>query len=199
MGKRGPAKQPPLRVVRNGNPSHRPVNEGVQAPLVDELEEPDWSALFPTGSRKPARPKKPTRDELLDEVVRLIYESDLQKWHRQCEAIDGAKRCRVTAEAEWRCIVPILAKVSGLSQIDRAVVIDYCVTVARLQECERQISAQGLIVAGQKGSIRNPLTTVATQYATRLKAYIGELGLSPSARGAMSPVGSGDDDDDPFG
>lgn len=198
MGKRGPAKQPPLRVVRNGNPGHRPVNEGVKAPLVHTLPEPDWSALFPVGGRKPAKPKKPTRDELLDEVVRLMYEDDLRAWHRQCEAIDGAKRCHATATAEWRRVVPILAAASGLAEIDWAVVVDYCITVARLHECERRISAEGLITAGQKGSVRNPLTTVATQYRTALKTYIGELGLSPSSRGSMTPPGAGDDDDDPF-
>lgn len=108
-------------------------------------------------------------------------------------------RARRIAAAEWRRVVPMLSRTAGLAAVDQAVVVDYCVTVARLDYCERRLSLEGLVVQGQRGPCRNPLTTVASQYRTQLGRYIGELGLSPSARGRLtSPEGGDDDDDDPF-
>jgi P27 family predicted phage terminase small subunit len=96
--------------------------------------------------------------------------------------------------------VPVLQMMAGLTSVDRSTAVDYCVCVARLEWCERQLSIEGLVTMGQRGPCRNPLTTIASQYRTQLKAYIGELGLSPSARGRLTPPEGGDDgdDDDPF-
>jgi P27 family predicted phage terminase small subunit len=114
--------------------------------------------------------------------------------------LPGEDVAQARASEEWRRVVPVLIRSSGLADIDRAVVLDYCVTVVRLEQCERRISAEGLIVEGQRGPCRNPLTTVAAQYRTQLKTYVGELGLSPSARGRLDTPGAGGDgdDDDPF-
>lgn len=196
MGKRGPAPKPTLQVVREGNPGHRPVKDGAKAPLIQTLEEPDWRDYFPT-ARKPARPKKPAGAG--DPDVDILYELELMAWHRTVRNIDGVTRCRARARAEWRQVVPILVKSIGLAQLDRTTVIDYCVTVARLEQCEHRISVEGILVPGQKGTVRNPLAPVVQQYRAALKIYIGELGLSPSTRGSMAPPGDGDDgDDDPF-
>lgn len=115
------------------------------------------------------------------------------------DLLPGESDAQARASEEWRRVVPVLIRSSGLADVDRAVALDYCVTVVRLEQCERRISHEGLIVEGQRGPCRNPLTTVATQYRTQLKTYIGELGLSPSARGRIDPSGPSDgDDDDPF-
>lgn len=192
--KTGPRSKPPLQVVREGNPGRRPVREGVKAPLVEDLPEPDWLELFPRRSKpkKPARPKNAGEDELIGWYMKLA------DWQRQINAIEGSDRCRESAMLEWRRVVPILVRTAGLADVDRSIIIDYCVIQARLWECERRLSVEGLIVMGQRGECRNPLTTVATQYRTQLKAYIGELGLSPSSRGQMTPPGDDDDDGDPF-
>ena len=184
MAKPGPKPRPPLQVVREGNPGKRPVREGVKMPLVEHLAEPDWEELFPP-VRKPTRPKTDDPEVLAE-------------WRRRVNAAEGSDRCRARAQAEWRRVVPLLVRTAGLADVDRSIVVDYCVTVARLEECERRISLEGLVVMGQRGECRNPLTTVASQYRTQLKAYIGELGLSPSARGRIEPPGDDDDGDDPF-
>ena len=177
----GPRPKPPLQVVREGNPGKRKVREGVKVPLVSDTSPPPWDDLFPA-VKTPRR-----RDGMTDDEWRL--------WKAGVEA---AKRSRARAEAEWNRVVPVLTHSAGLADVDRAVVVDYCVTVARLFECERQLSLQGLVVMGQRGECRNPLTTVAAQYRTQMKAYIGELGLSPASRGRIEAPRDDDDDSDVF-
>lgn len=159
-------KRPPLQVVREGNPGHRPVNEGVKLPPA-ELAEPDWLEVFP-----------PVRgDDGLQQVN---------------------KRCREIARREWRRVVPVLKYTAGLAEVDVTLLQDYCVCVARIDQCERELSRRGLLMEGERGWQKNGATTVVGQYRQQLKAYIGELGLSPSARGRMTPPKGDDDEDDPF-
>lgn len=110
------------------------------------------------------------------------------------------RRAREIASREWRRVVPVLEKSAGLGAVDAQILTDYCVCVARIDECERDISRRGMLVEGERGWQKNGSTTVAGQYRTQLKAYIGELGLSPSARGRLTPPGKGGegDDGDPF-
>jgi len=159
-------KKPYLQVVREGNPGHRPVREGVKIPPA-ELVEPEWLDIWPA-----------VRDKAQQSVNR---------------------RARDVARREWRRVVPVLEHTAGLGAVDATILADYCICVARIDECERDISRRGMLIEGERGWQKNGATTVAGQYRTQLKAYIGELGLSPSARGRMSPPrGDDDDGDDPF-
>ncbi|MEU6661249.1 phage terminase small subunit P27 family [Streptomyces sp. NPDC046821] len=191
----GRKPKPPLQVVREGNPGKRPVREGVKLPPA-ELVEPDWSAFFPK-IRLPAKPRAPrgADDEELKE-----YRAEVAHWQRLKLAGEAAVFGNDVAGREWQRVVPVLQQMAGLSAVDRSTAVDYCVCVARLEWCERQLSIEGLVTMGQRGPCRNPLTTIASQYRTQLKAYIGELGLSPSARGRLTPPEGGDDgdEDDPF-
>lgn len=158
-------KRPPLQVVREGNPGHRPVREGVIIPPA-ELVEPDWLEIWP-----------PTRD-------------------RAQQAVN--KRAREVARREWGRVVPVLEKTAGLGAVDANILADYCICVARVDECERDISRRGMLIEGERGWQKNGSTTVAGQYRTQLRAYVGELGLSPSARGRLAAPKGDDDDGDPF-
>lgn len=198
MGKPGPSPRPPLAVVREGNPGHRPIPEGVKTPpaAAAELAAPDWTAFFPK-FRAPVKPRKPAGKGATNEVRLAAFEEKLSIWERLKIAREGSDRCRDRAAAEWDRVVPILTKTVGLGVIDYSTVVDYCVCRARLDWVELQISRDGVLVMGQRGICRNPLTTVASQYRAAMKHHIGELGLSPSSRGTMQPPG-GDDDDDAF-
>ncbi|MFE6903798.1 phage terminase small subunit P27 family [Streptomyces sp. NPDC057717] len=191
----GRKPKPPLQVVREGNPGKRPVREGVKLP-PSELVEPDWAVFFPS-MRVPAKPRAPRGAD--DEQLRE-YRFEVAQWQRLKVAAEAAKFGNDVAGREWQRVVPILQHMAGLSSVDRSTAVDYCVCVARLEWCERQLSIEGLVTMGQRGPCRNPLTTIASQYRTQLKAYIGELGLSPSARGRLTPPEGGDDgdEDDPF-
>lgn len=106
-------------------------------------------------------------------------------------------RARNVAGAEWRRVVPVLIRSAGLADVDLALMRDYCVCVARIDQGERSISRAGAVMLGERGWQKNGWTTIASQYRAQLKIYIRELGLSPSARRGITPPES-DDDDDPF-
>lgn len=112
------------------------------------------------------------------------------------------RRAREVARREWRRVAPVLRKSAGLADVDLNLLHDYCVCVARIDQCERAISTGGLLIRGERGWQKNGATTIVGQYRTQLRAYIGELGLSPSARTRLTPVkgggGGGDEGGDPF-
>lgn len=195
----GPAQRPALAVLREGNPGHRPVEEGVRLPPV-EFPEPNWAREFPE-AKAPRRPKAPERDpaESIEHFTQRVYrwEKQLERYELRRQAINGTRFVRKRAAEEWHRVVPILRNSIGLSDPDYSIVVDMCVCVARLEWCEHELAREGLIVMGQRGASKNPLTTVATQYRTQLKTYVRELGLSPSARTSIpSTPGAEDDDED---
>lgn len=158
-------KKPHLQVVREGNPGHRPIEEGLRLPPA-ELDEPDWLETFPT---------------VPDKI-------------RQAEN----KRLREVARREWRRVVPVLKHTAGLTAVDASALHDYCVCVARIDQCERSISRDGMLMEGERGWQKNGATTVVSQYRAQYKVYVREFGLSPSARVSIKPPGDDDDGDEAF-
>lgn len=106
-------------------------------------------------------------------------------------AIGTAELCAF----EWARVVPQLTRHGVLTEVDAALVEDYCISRARLIECERHISHHGLAVEGERGWQKNPSVTAANQYRTALRFMIGELGLGPSTRGTMQSGKSEGDDE----
>lgn len=108
------------------------------------------------------------------------------------------RRAREVARREWRRVVPVLKYTAGLAAVDTAALQDYCVCVARIDQCERDISRRGMLVEGERGWQKNGATTVVSQYRAQYKIYLREFGLSPSARVNLAPPGDDDDGDDVF-
>jgi P27 family predicted phage terminase small subunit len=104
-------------------------------------------------------------------------------------------RCRQIASAEWNRILPVLRYTAGIGAVDTVVLTDYCICVARIDQGERSLSRDGVLMQGERGWQKNGWTTVLGQYRSQLARYIGELGLSPSARGRIQPPENGGDDD----
>ena len=102
-------------------------------------------------------------------------------------------RCRLVASREWQRIVPVLVRTVGLGDVDATTLTDFCVCVARVDQCERILSVEGLLMRGERGMQKNGATTIAGQYRAQLIRYIGELGLSPSARGKLPDPDEGSD------
>ncbi len=197
----GPAPRPALAVVRDGNPGHRPLPESAVLPPA-ELEEPNWSKELPE-AQAPKKPEAPERepDESVEHFVQREYrhEKKMAVYELKRQAINMTRFMKKRASEEWRRVVPVLTKSVGLGDPDYSVLVDMCICVARLEWCEHELSREGLVVMGQRGPAKNPITTIAGQYRTQLKTYIRELGLSPSARtGLPSRPDDGDDDDDAF-
>jgi P27 family predicted phage terminase small subunit len=112
-------------------------------------------------------------------------------------SVDSANvRCREVAAEEWRRIVPILEVAAGIGEVDHSTVKDLCVCVARIDQAERDPSERGLMVTAERGAVKNGVATIASQYRSQLARYISELGLSPSARSAITRPESEDSDSD---
>jgi P27 family predicted phage terminase small subunit len=116
-------------------------------------------------------------------------------------------QARRDARTEWRRVVPVLDALGLLAQVDALVLTDYAVCWARLVQCERALSTQGLLVEvwqldkdGERLRVelrRNPHAILANQYRGQLRFHVGELGLGPSSRGRLAagaPEGDADDD-----
>ncbi|WKK20975.1 phage terminase small subunit P27 family [Streptomyces olivoreticuli] len=112
-------------------------------------------------------------------------------------AVEAANaRCREVASTEWRRVVPVLEVSAGIGEVDHATVKDLCVCVARIDQAERDLSERGLMVTAERGTVKNGAATIAGQYRTQLARYIRELGLSPSARTAITAPEPEDGDSD---
>lgn len=112
-----------------------------------------------------------------------------------------AKRVRLTASALWARTAPTLSRSMGLVAAQQDALVDYCVTRARIEQGERALSRDGVVVdAGRadRGSVRHPWTTVLNQYRPHFRALAAELGLTPSAASRLSRQTQGQDDEDPF-
>lgn len=128
-----------------------------------------------------------------DELVEPVWSDTFQDNPDDTEGVD---RLRAVASLEWSRVVPALLHTAGLTDVDSTVLRDYCVCVARIDQCERALSRDGLMMHGERGWQKNGHTTIVGQYRQQLRAYVVELGLSPSARVKIPPSGRHDDDDD---
>ncbi|QDG65835.1 P27 family phage terminase small subunit [Pseudarthrobacter sp. NIBRBAC000502772] len=106
-------------------------------------------------------------------------------------------RCRETAGALWRKLAPTLSRSVGLVGEQQESLVDYCVTWARIEQGERALSLEGMIVMTERGQVKNAWTTILNAYRSHLRSLIGELGLSPSAATRLGGKAT-DDEDDPF-
>jgi P27 family predicted phage terminase small subunit len=109
-----------------------------------------------------------------------------------------SERARATAAALWARLAPVLTKTVGLVGAQQETLIDYCVTWARVEQGERALSLEGVVVSTERGNVKNPWTTILNQYRPHLRSLMGELGLTPSAASRLQKPGGDSDDDDPF-
>lgn len=108
-------------------------------------------------------------------------------------------RVRNVARGLWRRLAPALARSAGLSGEMAETLAEYCVTWARIDQGERALSRQGVLVTGFAGSlVKNPWTTVLHQYRAHFRSLAGELGLTPAAATRVAAPPADDDADDPF-
>jgi P27 family predicted phage terminase small subunit len=115
-------------------------------------------------------------------------------------------RARKDARSEWQRVVPVLDGLGLLTKVDAALLTDYCVCWARLVQCERALSHEGLVVevsfTDDDGEVirtelrRNPHSVTVKEYRSQLKSYVAELGLGPSSRGRIAVGGTESDADD---
>ena len=104
-------------------------------------------------------------------------------------------RLRERCHNLWTRIGPSLARSVGLVAEQQETFVEWITNTARIEQIERRMSLEGLITEGQRGPVRNPLSTLANQYRSHRKGLTAELGLSPAAAARL--VRPLDDEDDP--
>ncbi|WP_239150406.1 phage terminase small subunit P27 family [Streptomyces sp. SID13588] len=155
----------------------------------------------PRSAIQRARDGNPSKTAIKEGVVMpraVLAEPDWSEIFKSSTdpAVESANiRCRDVASIEWRRIVPILEVSVGIGEVDHTTVKDLCVCVARIDQAERDLSERGLMVAAERGTVKNGAATIATQYRSQLARYIRELGLSPSARTSIAPLEEDEESD----
>jgi len=112
---------------------------------------------------------------------------------REPSLVPHLPRCphHLTAEArkEWHRVVRELYDVGVLTVADRAVLAAYCQCYARWVEAEGMIEAEGSIQTNPKGyMVKSPWVEIAHQSLTQMRAYMVELGMTPSSRSRVKAV-----------
>lgn len=107
-------------------------------------------------------------------------------------------RARKTSARLWSVLAPTLTRSAGLVREQQETLVEYCITYARIEQGERALSMEGVVVTTERGQVKNAWTTVLNGYRSHLRSLIGELGLSPSAATRITRPNSGDDEEDPF-
>lgn len=218
MVRPGPARRPNLEVVREGNPGKRAQSDldgGVRLPS-GAPDEPDWKQWWPAvrvptanqleklhpladieGKPDLVKIESPaTRDRLVRAHQRWLIRRDREVAERARKA---NTRAREIARRTWRRVVPQLDAIGVLADVDHLVLVELCTVVARIDECERDLSERGLWAYGERGAVKNPSATQVNQLRTAMHRYIGELGLSPVARDRLTAPEADDDGDSPWG
>lgn len=91
------------------------------------------------------------------------------------------RRNRDTAGKLWKKLATVLERSAGLTFEQQEILVDYCVTYARILEGEHEISLKGMIVETERGQVKNAWTAPLNQYRAHFRSLVGELGLSPAA------------------
>ncbi|GAA4688024.1 phage terminase small subunit P27 family [Streptomyces youssoufiensis] len=104
------------------------------------------------------------------------------------------------ARAEWERVVPELARLDLLKPADRSALTAYCLTWDRLVQAQREIEADGSVLAtNSQGRVRHPAVAVIEAASKELRAWAGEFGLTPSSEGRVGQQGADDGDEaNPF-
>ena len=99
------------------------------------------------------------------------------------------------AKAEWARVVPALVKARSLAQHELSTVESYCLSVARIRECEALIQKSGLTYVSPTGeSKRRPETTLLKENIEAARRLAAECGITPASR-SKNKGGATDDED----
>ncbi|HUS47475.1 MAG TPA: phage terminase small subunit P27 family [Phycisphaerae bacterium] len=94
-----------------------------------------------------------------------------------------------TGRAEWERVGPLLHRVGVLSRVDAAALAGYCAAFSVVAKAMRSIGRDGIHIGAAGEAVRrNPACTTLNQALAQMRAYMVELGLTPSARTRLTVV-----------
>ncbi len=83
---------------------------------------------------------------------------------------------------EWNRTGPKLVHMRMLAETDLPAFEAYCMNLELLVQARLDIKKNGMTVLGHRGRVRNPAIAAFGQASTAIRGFVGEFGLSPSAR-----------------
>ena len=84
-----------------------------------------------------------------------------------------------------------------LTELDRTALAAHCCAWGHLREAEAAVQRDGLTVPGHRGVVRkHPALTVINSSLAQLRAWAGELGLTPASRARLDLPPPEDEDED---
>ena len=100
------------------------------------------------------------------------------------------------AQQEWKSIVPLLLKLSVLTEVDGKALAAYCYCFARWIQAEKEVADRGIlieepIVSRETGEImgykvkKNPAIPIVNEALRGMKSYLIEFGLTPASRSRL--------------
>ena len=94
------------------------------------------------------------------------------------------------ARRHWEWLVPQLAELGTVSDLEREVLERYCWLVGKIQEAQRKIESDGLVIEtfnsrGNAVEAAHPAVAIWKTLATEARAIEGQLGIGASNRAAL--------------
>lgn len=102
------------------------------------------------------------------------------------------------AKVEWLRVVPALVASRSLAKHELSTVESYCLSIARIRECEAVIQKNGMTFISPTGeSKRRPETTMLKENIEAARRLAAECGITPASR-SKNKGGATENDDDEF-
>jgi P27 family predicted phage terminase small subunit len=106
------------------------------------------------------------------------------------------------ARAEWKRVVPELARLELLKPVDRAALTAYCLAWDRLVTGQKAIKENGghTYTDAFGNPKKHPAVLITEAASKELRAWAAEFGLTPSAEQRLGKLGAddGEEDSNPF-
>ncbi|MFD8596980.1 phage terminase small subunit P27 family [Kitasatospora sp. NPDC059646] len=103
------------------------------------------------------------------------------------------------AAAEWKRVVPGLARLGLLKPEDRAALAAYCEAWAQFVEATTLLKTEGLTIEAKQGVLPHPLVGIQRAAGRELRAWAAHFGLTPSTEQALARgADDGTNEDNPF-
>lgn len=93
-----------------------------------------------------------------------------------------------TAQTEWKRIVPILARLGLLTEIDTVAMAGYCKAFSRWKQAEEILDkSPSMMFRSEKNKYPCPMphVSISQKYLQIMKGYLIEFGMTPSARSRL--------------
>jgi len=92
------------------------------------------------------------------------------------------------AKAEWRRVVPELARLKLLSRMTRASLASYCEAWSAFVEATKIVHEEGVVCEGRSGQMVHPAFKAQMAASAELRRWAIEYALTPASEQKVKPV-----------